>query len=301
MSLFETASGLAVRYLKLEHLRALRAGYFSMRAQLYPLMRVAYGTFDVEQLRQHLEERVGKDFEVLMVHSSVNNMKPMFTGTPLDLVRMLISFCGPERTLAMPAFYFGDPAIGGAYATFQQQPRFDLRRTPSMMGLATELFRRSPGVLQSRHPVYRVAALGPLAKALTQGHEHAGSPSGRGTPFEFMANHDTCIIGIGKAIEVITQAHHPEAVMGEDFPVPGATGTPLSMTLVDGKEEIPFELKSRGFLWRFNIWKLRTIMTPDKLQEWNYHHVPMFATRAADVTQTLTEAAKRGVTLYDAP
>ena len=301
MSLFEAASGLAVRYLKREQLLVLRAGYFSARTKLYPLMRLVYGSFNTEELRQHLEQRVGTDFEILMVHSSVNNMKPMYSGSPLELVRMLISFCGPHRTLVMPAFYFGDEALGGAFATFVQRPRFDLRRTPSMMGLATELFRRSPGVVQSRHPVYRVAALGPLAQELTRGHEHAGSPGGRGTPFEFMANHDTRIIGIGKAIEVITQAHYVEGAMGDDFPVPSHTSEGLSMTLIDGKDEIPFQLKARGFLWRFNIWKLRTIMPPELLPEWNFHHVPMFATRAADVTTTLIEAARRGVTLYDPP
>src|SRR6266478_4391623 len=198
MSLFETASGLAVRYLKRERFVALRTYYFSLRAKLYPMMRVAYGTFDTAALRDHLEQRIGTDFEILMVHSSVNNMKPMYSDNPLDLVRMLMAFCGPHRTLAMPAFYFGDAALGGVHATFTQQPRFDLKRTPSQMGLATEMFRRSKGVVQSRHPVYRVSALGPLAKQLTDGHERAGSPSGRGTPFDFMANHETRIIGIGK-------------------------------------------------------------------------------------------------------
>ena len=170
-----------------------------------------------------------------------------------------------------------------------------------MRGLATELFRRSKGVVQSRHPVYRMSALGPLAKQLTAGHERAETPSGRGTPFDFMAHHNTRVIGIGKPIQVLTQAHHAEAVMGEDFPVPGRSEEALPMTLIDGNEEIPFDLPGRSFDWRFNIWKLRTIMDRDSLQEWTFHHVPMFATRAADVTSALIDAAKRGVTLYDKP
>src|ERR1022692_2674086 len=262
-------------------------------------MRSVYGTFDTAALRDHLLQKIGSDFEILMVHSSVNHMKPMYTDSPLDLVRMLISFCGPNRTLVMPAFYFGDPAIGGAYATFKERPRFDVRKTPSMMGLATEIFRRSKGVMHSRHPVYRMSALGPLAKALTDGHERAGSPSGRGTPFEFMAAHNTRILGIGKPIQVMTQVHHVEELMGDDFPVPcePPTGKGLSMTLVDGEEEIPFELAGRSLRWRFNIWKLRTIMNRQSLQEWNFHHVPMFAARAGEVTTALVEAARRGVTL----
>jgi len=222
----------------------------------------------------------------------------MFTDDPLELVRMLIDFCGPTRTLAMPAFYFGEGGEG-AYASFVRNPRFDLRRTPSQMGLATEVFRRMPGVRWSRHPVYRISALGPLAEALTRGHEHASSPAGRGSPFETMTRHDTCIIGLGKEVQVLTQAHHTEELMGDEFPLPSRAGQPLSMTLVDRDGEIPFELRGRSVDGRFDIWKVRKLMTPDSLREWRFHHVPMFATRAATVTEQLVAAARRGQTLYD--
>jgi aminoglycoside 3-N-acetyltransferase len=301
MNLLETLSGLAVRHLDKKRLLALRSGYFTARSKLHPLLRLIHGTFDVAALRAHLEQRIGSDFEILMVHSSVNHMQPMFTGSALELVKMLMAFCGPDRTLVMPTFYFGDPKIGGAYATLKQLPRFDLKRTPSQMGLATELFRRMPGVVQSRHPVYRVAALGPLAKALTQGHEFTEYPNGVGSPFDFMAKHDTRIIGIGKTFQVLTQAHHVEGVLGDEFPVPRNNGTDLPITVVDGQEEVPAKLTGRGLLWRFNIWKLRDIMDRDQLQEWTFHHVPMFATRAGDVTAALIDAAKRGVTLYENP
>jgi len=300
MGLIESASSLAIRYLSRERLLAVRASYYAGRAKLYPLMRAVYGTFDASDLREHLAERLGS-FEILMVHSSVNHMEPTYTGSPLDLVKMLIDFCGPQRTLVMPAFYFGDSSIGGAGETFRANPRFDVRRTPSQMGLATELFRRTKGVTYSRHPVYRVCALGPLAKALTQGHESAGSACGRGTPFDFMAHHDTQIVGIGKPFEVLTQVHHAEAIMGADFPVPCGPDRPVDMMLVDGDEQIPYRLSTRSLLWRRDMWKLRQIMNRQTLREWRFHHVPLFATRAAEVTNALIDAAKRGITLYHPP
>lgn len=299
MSPLEFASGLALRYLSEARVAALRERYFQLRGRMAPVMRRLYGSFDTAALQVHLEARVGREFEILMVHSSVNHMKPMYTDGALDLVRMLIEFCGPERTLAMPAFYFGDPAIGGAQATFRQRPRFDLRRTPSQMGLATELFRRMPGVQQSRHPVYRIAALGPLATELTRGHEHASSPAGLGSPFEFMAQRNTLIIGLGKPMQVLTQAHHTEELMRDEFPLPSWSGEPLPMTLVDGEQEIDFQLVGRSVRGRFNIWKLREIMGRDTLREWRFHRVPMFAARAADVTRETVAAARRGITLYD--
>ncbi len=301
MSLFEAASGFANRYVPEKTFRALRTQYLSVRRRLHPVLRMAYGSFDVTALRHHLEQRIGSNFEILMVHSSMNKMSPMFTDRPLDLVRMLMSFCGPNRTLVMPAFYFGDPAVGGAYLTFKERPRFNVNRVPSQMGLLTELFRRSKGVMHSRHPVYRVSALGPLAKQLTHGHELTKTSTGHGTPFDFMANHDTLIVGIGKSFEVLTQVHHAEDIMGDDFPVPRSSENVLTMTLIDGEEEIPFKLSQRSLLWRRNMWKLRSIMGPEILQESKFCHVPMFTTRAADVTTALISAAERGVTLYEKP
>ncbi len=299
MSPLEFASGLAVRHLSDARVQSLREAYLRLRGRCAPLLRLVHGRFDSAALRRHLEQRLGDDFEILMVHSSVNHMKPMYGDDALSMVRMLVDFCGPQRTLAMPAFYFGDPAIGGVQDTFRRNPRFDLRRTPSQMGLATEIFRRLPGVRQSRHPVYRITALGPLAAALTEGHERASSPAGRGSPFEFMAAHDTLVLGIGKPMQVLTQAHHTEELMGDEYPLPSWAGQPLPMTLVDGRDEIAFDLVGRGVKGRFDIWKLRRIMGPEQLREWSFHHVPMFAARAAEVTAMTVAAARRGVTLYE--
>jgi len=60
-------------------------------------------------------------------------------------------------------------------------------------------------------------------------------------------------------------------------------------------------LRRRGFTWKRNIWKLRELMGRDELREWRFHNVPLFATRAHDVTEALLDAAKRGATLYEKP
>jgi aminoglycoside 3-N-acetyltransferase len=298
MSLVEFGSGLARRYLSVRHVETIRSAYLGARQRLAPLLTLAHGSFDAGALRMHLERRLDRPFEVLMVHSSVNAMKPMFRGTALDLVRMLIDWCGPTRTLAMPAFFFGEDGEG-AYRTFQRNPRFDLTRTPSQMGLATELFRRLPGVVQSRHPVYRIAAIGPLAVPMLSGHEHASSPAGRGSPFEYMAAHDTLILGIGKPVQVMTQAHHTEEIMGDEFPVPSHVNGSLAMTLVERGREMPFTLRSRSVDGRFDIWRVRALLAPGTLAEWTWKGVPFFAARAADVTTQLVAAARAGHTLYE--
>jgi aminoglycoside N3'-acetyltransferase len=298
VSLLETLSGFAVRHLPRERMLTLREHYHGLRKRFYPLLRRMHGTFGADDLRRHLEARIGGEFEILMVHSSVNHMLPMYTGNAIELMRMLVAFCGAGRTLAMPAFFLGDPRTNDVVAYYRQNPRFDVRRTPSQMGIVTELFRRSPGVRASLHPTHRIAALGPLADELTRGHETAGSTAGAGTPFEYMARRDTCIIGIGKPIEVLSQVHHVEDLLGERFPVPGKV-TAVPVTLRDAQNvERPFELRWRSFDRPRDMWKLRDIMEPGMLHEWTFHHVPLFATRARYVTVALTEAARRNVSVY---
>ena len=107
-NVFERLSGIAVRSLRPEQLQRLRTDIMRLGEALHPLMRAVYGTFRLPpSLRSTLEHRVGRDFEILLVHSSVNNMSPMFTEGPLEMLKMFISYCGPERTLVMPAFSSG--------------------------------------------------------------------------------------------------------------------------------------------------------------------------------------------------
>jgi aminoglycoside 3-N-acetyltransferase len=302
VNLLHQISDRLVHALPDEKIKRLRAAYFGLKRKAAPLSRWIHGTFDTDDLQRHLEQQVDPDFEILMVHGSVNGMSPMYTGNALELVRMLIDYCGPERTLVMPAFFFGDPKIGSVTETFAANPRFDLRRTPSQMGLFTEIFRRTKGVVQSRHPVYRVAAFGPLAEALTAGHELASTPAGTGTPFEFMAAHRTRVLGIGKSYHVMTQVHHVDDLLGDSYP---ASRTPMSerirtpVVVVDRGEEFPMVLTGGGIQWRFNIDKLPSLLTQGEMRYWKFHNVPLFQADATRVTASLIASAGKGLCLHD--
>jgi aminoglycoside 3-N-acetyltransferase len=301
MNFVEHLSGVATRVLTPERQLEARNLYNKARTTCFPVMKLMFGTFSTSQLRAHLEKHIDPDFEVLMVHSSINHMMPMYQGTPLELVKMLVDFCGRERTLAMPAFNFGDARYGGAFASLRARPFFDLRRTASQMGLVTELFRRMPSTVQSRHPVYRISACGPHAKDLVEGHEFATDPAGQSTPFDYMTKVKTRIIGIGKTYQVLTQAHHVEGVLGQDFPVPrieNADSQAITVTVLDSGKKYPVVIIPAGMKWDFDIWKLGQIMSPARLETWSFHRVPFFCTRADFVTDDLIAAAKQGKTLY---
>ncbi len=117
----------------------------------------------------------------------------------------------------MPAFVLGGKS--GNPIEFYKTHDFDAKRTPSEMGLLTELFRRMPGSRRSLHPTHSITAFGPLAEQLTANHHHALTASGRGTPFELMAQRKTAIVGLGvEYYRCLTQVHTAEDLVGEKFP-----------------------------------------------------------------------------------
>ena len=62
--------------------------------RLSPLLTLAYGTFDTNDLRAELARRLPSDFEILMVHSSYDGLLPMYKGSAGELLAVLIEFAG---------------------------------------------------------------------------------------------------------------------------------------------------------------------------------------------------------------
>jgi aminoglycoside N3'-acetyltransferase len=279
----ELAYGLARRVLTQQRRDRINAGIRAARKQLSPLIARWHGTFGADELVRELERALPPQFDALMVHCSFDDLLPMYTGGVAKLLEALRHICGPNRTRVMPAFTFHVP--GGDLPThFQKNPRFDLRRQPSQMGLLLEVFRRTPHVARSLHPTHSVCALGPSASTLTSGHELARTTFGEGTPFVHMAKIDTAILGLGKPFyRVLTQTHVPEDLLGDRFPVPREFRE-VDITLVDARGD-PYHFRIDVTRTQRQVHRLRRTLARGDLTEWQFHGVPMFWTRAERATR----------------
>lgn len=268
------------------------------RKRMSPALRMIHGSFGVEELAAELKSRVPGDFELLMVHSSFDQFLPMFNGSAKDLLACLIELCGPERTLVMPSFVMGGRNYDAA-AYYQNKP-FDVRTTPSEMGLVPELFRRTPGVLRSLHPTASVCALGPLAKEVTAGHHLAKQGLTPDSPFGTMTRRPTAILGLGvEYFRCLTHVHTATQKMGDEYPIKFVEHT-TDVTLVDydgTRYQHKLGLPDRSK--KLDLRVLWSLMSKDELREWRFHGIPMFVIpRAGLVTERLIEAARRGVTIF---
>jgi aminoglycoside 3-N-acetyltransferase len=98
--------------------------------------------------------------DLLLVHSSIGRTVRglLKAGLAADravgvILDSFIAAVGPEGTLLLPLFNFD----------FTKGALFDIRATPSQMGVLTEAGRLHPGAARTGHPLYSFAAIGAQA------------------------------------------------------------------------------------------------------------------------------------------
>lgn len=142
---------------------------------------------------------------VLLVHSSLSKLGYVRGGAPA-VIQALRDVLGPKGTLLMPAHTWEWMNKGCRV--------FDARTLPGCIGVLPEVFRRQPGVLRSLHPTHSVAAAGPAARRLIEGHEAADTPCGNGTPYARLLDEDGQILLLGVTLDSNTAFHTLEAQCG---------------------------------------------------------------------------------------
>ena len=180
------------------------------RARVERLPLLSERTF-TEILVNDLRLTIG---DTVFVHSAIDRLNLDFPFYRiLSLLREVI---GPQGTVLFPTY--PNHRIS-AYEYLQQGHTFDVRKTPSYIGLLTEFARRQPGAVRSLHPSKPVCAIGPLADELTREHQLSPYPYDRCSPYYKLVEHEGKIIGLGVWTFNLSFAYTIENAMKESFPV----------------------------------------------------------------------------------
>jgi aminoglycoside 3-N-acetyltransferase len=151
--------------------------------------------------------------DTLLVHSSLDQFEA-FKGKPTDVISLLQEAVGSSGTLLLPTLPYSGTAVDYA----NESGVFDVNKTPSKMGLLTELFRRTPGVIRSVHPTHTVAIWGAAAAELAAGHSEANTPCGAGTPYARLLERKGKILFLGCHIDSMTFFHTIEELLEPRMP-----------------------------------------------------------------------------------
>jgi aminoglycoside N3'-acetyltransferase len=280
----------------------IKSFLLNFRKRYSKVFTLLHGTFSSEDLKNEILSKIGNDYDVLMVHTSFDQLLPMYQGNVYELLKMLLQITD-GKTLAMPAFTFGgsDPEI---LKNFKKKPYFDRKKSPTQVGLINELFRRYPGVKRSLHPTTSVCAYGPLAEELTATHHLSKYKMGPQTPFGIMDTKKTVILGNGVYyFRNLTHVHTVEYTPGIEFPHPYIKKyETVNVTLIDGEKKLDYELNieiNENAPQERNLSLLYKIMSSKDLLQWKYKGVPLFFAKANKITESLAKSAKEGVTIYN--
>ena len=125
------------------------------------------------------------------------------------------------------------PFRGAAYDYLALGKPFNVRKTMSMMGLVTEMFRRREGTVRSLHPTHPVLAYGKDAAWLVADHERCLYPCGPGSPFEKLRQLRGKLLFFDVAFQSITFFHYVEDLLKERIPFPIYSDRLFSVPAVD--------------------------------------------------------------------
>jgi aminoglycoside 3-N-acetyltransferase len=157
--------------------------------------------------------RLGRG-DTVFVHSAIDRMNLDFPF--YRILTLLREVIGPKGTVLFPTY--PNHRIS-AYEYLLQGHTFNVRTTPSYIGLLTEFARRQPDAVRSLHPSKPVCAIGPLADELTREHQFSPYPYDRCSPYYKLVEHDGKIIGLGVGTFNLSFGYTVEDAMKESFPV----------------------------------------------------------------------------------
>ena len=264
------------------------------RRRFYGVFR----SFSAADLRQTLVGLGVARGDAVLVHSSFDAFEG-FQGKPTDVLTELQQLVGRSGLLLMPTMTFSGTAVDYARAN----PVVDLARVPSRMGLLTEMFRRSPGVVRSVHPTHPVAIWGDDANLVAKDHYLAVTPCGAGSPFDALRKRQGKIVLLGTDIGVLTYYHLLEELLEPELPLGAFTEEVFSLRckLRDGTE-----VKSQGRLFEPAVSRRRNLhkMVPGLQKSGAWHEarvggLKVVVLAATDVEREVRSMCVRGVYCYD--
>lgn len=152
--------------------------------------------------------------DLVYVHSGMDGLNLAFPFYRiLFLIREVI---GPAGTVLFPSY--PNHRIS-SYEYLRQGKVFDVRRTPSYVGILTEFARRQKGAVRSLHPTKSVCAIGPAGEEMTATHHLSPYPYDTCSPYYKLIEGGGKIIGLGVTTNYISFGYCVDDALKEEFPV----------------------------------------------------------------------------------
>lgn len=176
-----------------------------MAQNIFTYRHRSYSSADIKQALKKAGLKRGDD---LFVHSELKSFGKINPKVSRDqflssFLTPLLTSVGKTGTVIMPTFSY----------SYCNNEIFDVKNTPSHVGILSEYFRTRPHVKRSLDPIFSSAAIGPKSNYYT----HVGTDCfGKASIFEKLHQKNTKIVFIGETFD-ITFLHYIEQKFGVPY------------------------------------------------------------------------------------
>ena len=185
----------------------------------------------IDDLRDVLVHELGvKRGDKLIVSSSFGQLNASYS--PQHVVDLLKELVGPEGLIMMPYY---PPMNSTEWAA--KGLVFDMNNTKSGMGVLTNVFAHSEGVVMSKHPIKGVCAWGSGAAEMIADHDKSTTPFYWDSPYGRLLKAHSKSLGLGlknipifHTFEDVLSAHPSDYYQAEKYN--------LEMIMPDGSHEM---------------------------------------------------------------
>jgi aminoglycoside 3-N-acetyltransferase len=201
----------------------------SLRQKLKKIVVQRFLTYTAEDLR-HFLARIGiRPGDTVMVHSSWLPLNG-FAGSPAQFGAALRDAVGADGLMVMPSLTYHNMSSAQFLASGKPM---DVRKSPSAMGLLTEVFRRNKEVVRSLSPTHPLLAWGRDAAAFVAGHECTDRPFGSESPFARLLDRNALLLCLDCGFPSITFTHFVEDRLAATLPYPLYEVDPMTGVTLD--------------------------------------------------------------------
>jgi aminoglycoside 3-N-acetyltransferase len=256
-----------------------------------------FHSFTPAEFRETLRGLGVRAGDVLCVHSSFDQFLG-FRGNVGEALQALKDSVGPEGGILMPTQPFTSTAI----EYVRTHPVTDLARAASLMGIMTELLRRTKGVVRSINPTHPVAAWGDKGVRLVGNDWEARTPCGQGTAYHRLIEDDGKILMLGTGVQPMTFYHCVEELIEPSMPSSPFTKEVFTLQTKDAKGRL-YTSRMRLFEPTLSAKRRMSLLVPELKasgywREARLGRLEIICLKAAEVLEACRSMAKKNRFCY---
>ncbi len=272
-----------------------------VKARLFEARRIVAKTllsYDGVKLIAELRSLGVQSGDAVLLHSSFDEHHG-FRGSVQQVTDVFLKCVGPAGHLLMVSL----PYRSSSLLYLSKLKRFDVRKTPSMMGMLSELFRRRTGVLRSLSPTHPMLAYGPNAAWFVADHQACAYPCGPGSPFEKLATADAKAVFYNTTFDTYTFFHYLEHLVSSKMPFPLYTDAPFQAQVIDSSGQ-PSVVPTYAFSLeairrrRFEVLE-KELRRRHAVRERRIGNGNLIVVRIRETVECVLDMSRQGIFFYD--